>query len=321
MKKDDRRKVDFHCHSSASSGAIGKPPEIARFFKKHGYSAFSLTEHDNFDSLPAARDAAEREAIEYVPGIELSVRSPELEGPGNPIRHVLAFFYQPTPFLADLARRRVEAHKERHRECLRRLKDRGIADITEDDLLAWIPVRFGKDDVWKLPYACHGPIGDLLIQRGVLPEDRSKTVRDLFLEVALPLEDPAAPLMRDILSGLREAGAVLILAHPIRPDMSVDADQERKRLERWLDEYVDGLETFYEKYDVERRQFLRDIVRRRKRPYTGGSDTHTYDLNSNLKWSDAPYACLESLREFRATGRCETFPDIGPVSQAMEKIA
>lgn len=42
----------------------------------------------------------------------------------------------------------------------------------------------------------------------------------------------------------------------------------------------------------------------------GGSDTHTYDTDANLKWSNAPYACVESLRKFRTTGRCESIPSL-----------
>ena len=67
--------VDLHCHSSASSGAIGTPMKATSFFRDAGFAAFSLTEHDTLSSLDAAREAAEREGVEYLPGIEMSVSS------------------------------------------------------------------------------------------------------------------------------------------------------------------------------------------------------------------------------------------------------
>ena len=306
------RKLDLHCHSSSSSGAIGKPPEIARFFKKHGYSAFGLTEHNNFESLTMARESAESLNIEYVPGMELTVRAPDIEGPENTGRHLLVFFYETNRFMAELTEKRMQAYEKHMREFLLRLKKLNIADITEKDLQTWIPKRFGEDDVWKLPYRGHGPVSDLLKQRGALPENGSRTVRDLARETGCTLGDPDAPVIGDILPGLRAANATLILAHPIRADMTEPDDAERLRLNLWLDRYADGLEIFYEKYGPDQRRFLLDIVRTRNRPFTGGSDSHSYnDMHPDTnRWSDAPYACLESLREFRDTGTCNSFPNI-----------
>ena len=96
--------VDLHCHSSASGGAIGKPPEIAAFFKARGYLAFGLTEHDTLLSLDAAREAAASVGIEYVPGIEVSARIEDAELPDR-AAHILGFFYERTPELLELVRR------------------------------------------------------------------------------------------------------------------------------------------------------------------------------------------------------------------------
>ena len=41
-----------------------------------------------------------------------------------------------------------------------------------------------------------------------------------------------------------------------------------------------------------------DLCRGRNRPYSGGSDRHSYKPGD--KSSNAPYACVESLKEFRA---------------------
>jgi hypothetical protein len=43
---------------------------------------------------------------------------------------------------------------------------------------------------------------------------------------------------------------------------------------------------------------LLDIVKERNRPFSGGTDSHGYGAAS--KWSEAPYECLESIRDFVA---------------------
>jgi len=294
LPRSDGRLVDLHCHTSSSGGAIGTPMAAAAYFKENGYVAFSLTEHGNFESLEAGRRAAAELGIEYVPGIEVSCRvdDPDLPEDGA---DVLGFFCEITPELAALARRAVERATTWVKGGVERMRELGIAEVTEEDLRAWIKVRFGADDLWKRPYSI-GPLGDILKQRGVLPEDGSKKVRELLEEVHPQSCLPPLPSVGEVSRILAEAGGVRIRAHPFSARTETTPD-ERRRLEAWLDRYVDGLELFRPYRNPPYQEMIWEIVSRRKRPFSGGSDTHDYV--DPVKVSEAPYACLESLREWK----------------------
>ncbi len=304
MSKDEDGRVDLHCHSSASIGAIGAPPVIAEHYRNNGFRAFGLTEHDNFSSLEGAAEAAAAAGVEYVPGIEMSATVTD-DVLGNRGVHLLGFFYEQTPALREHCDKVIGADEDMKREFLARLRQRGIADITEDELVSHIKVRFGAHDRWKRPLS-NGPIGDLLIKRGVLPKDHSKTYRHCFSEICPDQKNEALPDARTACGILREAGATIILAHPLGGKPRTDYSAHAEKLRYWLENYVDGLEIFYATYALEHRRFLLSIVSELKRPFTGGSDSHAYDGEFGL--SDAPYACVESLKEFRANGCCVGHP-------------
>lgn len=293
------RVVDLHCHSSASGGAIGKPPEIAAFFKARGYLAFGLTEHDTFSSLDAAREAAADVGIEYVPGIEVSARVDDPELPER-VAHILGFFYERTRDLVELVRRGEYRQSEWVRTGLERLRCKGALDVTEEEIRAMISKVFGPDDVWKRTYSV-GPVGDVLREKGVLPPDSGNNgVRRMLAEVYPESERPPLPGADSVCRMLREAGAVVMLAHPGGP-RTEPGEAERRRLEVWLGRYVDGLEVYTPKHNEPYRRMELDLLKSLARPFCGGTDTHAY--GEGTPWSDAPYACLESIREFSARPR------------------
>ncbi|MDV7212894.1 PHP domain-containing protein, partial [Azotobacter beijerinckii] len=64
-------KVDLHCHSTASDGALS-PAEVVRRAHGRGVRLLALTDHDTLDGLPEAQAAAAGLDIELINGIELS---------------------------------------------------------------------------------------------------------------------------------------------------------------------------------------------------------------------------------------------------------
>ena len=114
---------------------------------------------------------------------------------------------------------------------------------------------------------------------------------------------PTYPDIKEVAEVFAAAGAVRILAHPFGPDTPAD-EAQRNRLETWLDRYADGLELYRPYENPAYQALIREIVTRRKRPFTGGSDRHSHG-EGEKKISRAPYACLDSLREFKATGKVE----------------
>ena len=66
-------KLDLHCHSTASDGEY-TPTELVCKAKKKGLEIFSLTDHDSISGLDEAYQAAMKQNVRFVPGIEISAQ-------------------------------------------------------------------------------------------------------------------------------------------------------------------------------------------------------------------------------------------------------
>lgn len=298
--------VELHCHTSASGSGIGKPPAVVARLKRQKYSAFSFTEHSNVDSLLVAREAARQAGIEFIPGIELSVRA-EHPATGDDRVHLLGYFVEHSTALLDFCEGIREDNDAAAEEFLARLFARGIADISEENLREEVKRRCGEDDTWKHPLS-PDVITSLLVRQEVIPKDGSLTVRQLFGELCPGMNEQLQPSLADGLAALREANATVVLAHPLGTAPKDPGADTTRALRNWLEEHVDGLEVYYGAYDTALQAYLYDIVSDMKRPYTGGSDTHIFDRPDRIRQSVAPYACVTSLKQFRSRGQVEDFP-------------
>ncbi len=64
-------RVDYHCHSTASDGAL-TPTQLVERAARNGVTDLALTDHDQLSGLSAARTAAEQAGIRFVNGVEVS---------------------------------------------------------------------------------------------------------------------------------------------------------------------------------------------------------------------------------------------------------
>ncbi len=82
-------RVDFHCHSVFSDGALD-PEALADQLAADGVLYAALTDHDAVEGLESFRQAATRRGIGCVSGVELTVRMGPQEA------HLLAYGFDPT---------------------------------------------------------------------------------------------------------------------------------------------------------------------------------------------------------------------------------
>jgi len=99
-------KADLHIHSNFSDGKFS-PQEILQKAKDKGFSAISITDHDNINAIDEARKTADNFDIEVIPGIEFST---DLNGKEV---HVLAYFINHkdtalVDFIKDIRKSRIE---------------------------------------------------------------------------------------------------------------------------------------------------------------------------------------------------------------------
>jgi len=65
-------KVDLHCHSNVSDGAM-TPEAVAAYARAGGVDAWALTDHDEVRGIKAARRAARGLGMRFVAGVEISI--------------------------------------------------------------------------------------------------------------------------------------------------------------------------------------------------------------------------------------------------------
>ncbi|MFA5403599.1 MAG: PHP domain-containing protein [Ignavibacteria bacterium] len=78
-------KADLHIHSNFSDGKYS-PLEILQKAKNAGFSAISITDHDNINAIDIAKKSSDECGIEIIPGIEFST-----DFQGREV-HILAYF-------------------------------------------------------------------------------------------------------------------------------------------------------------------------------------------------------------------------------------
>ena len=66
-------RVDLHCHSTCSDGAL-PPRELAERLAAAGVAVASLTDHDTVEGLPAFSQALARRDVGFIPGVEITTQ-------------------------------------------------------------------------------------------------------------------------------------------------------------------------------------------------------------------------------------------------------
>lgn len=207
---------DFHCHSTVSDGLL-PPAEVVARAGGLGVSHLALTDHDDIDGLPEARQAAEALGIGFVNGVEISI-----EWEGNPIHMVgLGFDASHPGFVTGL-----DSVRSGRVERARRMGDAfaaiGIHGVFEGAMRhAGNPLLISRAH-----FARH------LVEIGLFKEPRN--VFDHYLVPGKPgyVEHRWASLS-DALGWIHAAGGVAVLAHPARYKIS------NAQMRRFLGDFKD----------------------------------------------------------------------------------
>ncbi|MCI0476052.1 MAG: PHP domain-containing protein [Anaerolineales bacterium] len=269
-------RVDLHAHSTASDGEL-TPAALVQYAHERGLSALALTDHDTVDGLDAAIEAARSNALELVPGVELSCDVPKNEV------HILGYFidWRDANFLALLAKFR-EGRFGRAEKMTKKLTTLGA------------PITFER----VRQIAGDASIGRPHVAQALVEAGHVATVSEAF-ERFIGRTGPAYVerfrlTPEDAVALILRAGGVPVLAHP---------REVTQYIEPLVKVGLIGLEALYGMYDEATRA---DLVRRAKQYdliVTGGSDFH--GLNRMAYLNDlgevqVPFEVVEQLRE-RAT--------------------
>lgn len=248
--------IDLHTHSAVSDGQ-DSPAELVAKAATAGLDAIALTDHDTFDGLEAAAEAAGRTSLRLLRGVEIST---QLEG-----RSIHLLGYGPRATDADLADELARIRRGRSGRIpamCQQLSSAGL-EITPDDVLR-------AADGSPSPGRPH--VADVLVAKGYVAD--RKEAFDRWLDDGKPgyVHRYAVPLTRGI-ELVRRAGGVAVLAHPWGRGSRAVLGPERLA-ELAADHGLDGLEVDHTDHDPRTRTELRALASSLGLLATGSSDYH-----------------------------------------------
>lgn len=244
-------RADLHLHTTASDGRW-PPEQLIDEVQRAGIGLFAVTDHDSLGSLIGISELVRGSGLSFLPGVELSAR---LDGQ---VYHLLAYGIDAND--SDLVALVAEnnAHLTSADDVVvHLLADAGYSvSVGEYETYSWDRRRGG----WKaLNY---------LIDQGLCRDTRDYFER-LLRDIDRP-EPDFAPA-EEIVSVVRRAGGVVILAHP---GASFCRDLGAWQLDQLVKMGVAGLECYSFHHDEETTRGFVDYCLDRNLLITGGSDCH-----------------------------------------------
>ncbi len=244
--------IDLHMHSTASDGSE-KPAELIDKCAKLRLSLCSVTDHDTIDSQAEARAEAKARGVNYISGIEFSVRhTGEL--------HILGYGIEPEKapdFLKTMEELR-DSRVGRVVEIIQKLGEHGI-NINFEEV-----ERFAEGNTLGRPH-----VALALMERGYA-SDMQDAFTKYLNEEGLCYVQRRKLTAKQALELIISAGGTPVLAHP----KFIRTDDIAKLVRDMTADGLMGIEAYYPAHsDADVAKFLK-IARENKLMVTAGSDYH-----------------------------------------------
>jgi predicted metal-dependent phosphoesterase TrpH len=270
-------KIDLHIHTKTCSDGNLSIEEVFQEARNRNIELISITDHDSIDCQERAITLASEHGISYITGVELNVT---FHYPNENEAISLDFLgYQYDIGNQELKSKLqlIKEHRERRaRQILEKLNvefdKEGIERFTEKDLKN---IQDSVDGVFGRPH-----IANYLIEKGIV-----KDKQEAFDKYLVKCDVAKYPLSLAEASRLiRNAGGILVHAHPNDPNgtclvnITHDLNEQTKIIEKYMLEYVDGVECWHSRNDAKTTEHYIEFARRHDLIMTGGSDCHQKPL-------------------------------------------
>jgi len=238
--------IDLHIHSKTCSDGNLSVEEIIKEAKARKIEFMSITDHDSIGCQKQAMTLAQKNKIHYIHGIELNISfaCPNFYN-GKPVSlDLLGYnFDLNNTTLQKKLEQISEYRKERAAKILEKLntefeKD-GIKNLTKKDLTK---IQNSADGVLGRPH-----IADHLVRKGIV-QDR----QEAFNKYLVKCNVPKYPLcIKEASSLLRNAGGIVVLAHPNDPygtslvKLTKSLQEQTSIINDSLINYIDGIECWH----------------------------------------------------------------------------
>lgn len=245
--------VDLHTHSHFSDGTYS-PTELIESAVQEGLEAIALTDHNTVAGLAEFTQAAEDYELAAIPGVEISA------GYQGKEVHIVGLFLAPevwgevTDYLQVLNRRKTESN----RALVHRLQEAGYRvdlDVLLQNTQGTVNRAVIAAKMMELGYV--SSIKEAI--KGPLSQDKGFYVPPERLDAF------------EVITFLRSAGAVSVLAHPY---LSLEEAQIRTFLPKAKKHGLAAMETRYSTYTPETTEAAIRLAKEFGILESGGSDFH-----------------------------------------------
>jgi predicted metal-dependent phosphoesterase TrpH len=266
-------KIDLHIHTRTCSDGSLSIEQVFQEAKNRDIDLMSTTDHDSIDCQARAIALAREHAISYITGVELNVTFHYPDEDKGISLDFLGYQFDISNEELKSTLRLIQQHREtRARQILEKLNvefdKEGIPRFTEKDLKN---IHDSVDGVFGRPH-----IANYLIEKGIV-----KDKQEAFGKYLVKCDVPKYPLSLAEASRLiRNAGGILVHAHPNDPNgtslvnMTHDLGAQTKIIEKYMLEYIDGVECWHSRNDANTTAHYIAFARRHGLVMTGGSDCH-----------------------------------------------
>lgn len=257
------KKYDLHIHSKFSDGDYSVE-EIIDKLKVCGIEIFSITDHDNIQSIKAMENI-DRKGLIYIPGVEVSCEKDGYK------MHILGY--------------NIDANNE---ELIKLLQDMKLRkNLRNLEIIQQLKEKFGivitKEETEKLlkakNFVGQTTIARMLTQRGEIPN--TQYAFDNYFKY-LDLKTPATAQLEQAIRIIHNAGGYAVLAHPISLEKTYGVNIE-DIFGMFRDVGLDGIEIFNSKHTLSDIKRYLKLAKKEKLLISGGSDFHGEIMKPNVK--------------------------------------
>ena len=246
--------IDLHAHTTASDGTMS-PNDLVILAKEHGIEAIAITDHDTVEGIPEAIAAGEREGVEIIPGLELSVE----HNPGS--MHILGLL--------------IDHKNDQLNESLREIQlSRSTRNPKIIEKLNEFGLNLSIEEVEEISGG--GQMGRPHIAAALIKDGYVRTIQEAFdryLKKGASAYFERQRLTReeavDVIHG---AGGLVILAHP--GTLGVNEQKLDSLLQELKDVGFDGIEVFYNNHSQAEEDRLMQAADKLGFLISGGTDFH-----------------------------------------------
>ena len=267
--------IDLHIHSKSCSDGNLTVEEIVREATVRNIGLMSITDHDSIDCQQKAMALARKNGICYVSGVELNVTFSHpryCEGRSISLDLLGYLFDTKNKKLRSKLRQIGKYREERAAEILDKvnaeLEKEGIEKLTRNDLKE---IRDSVDGVFGRPH-----IANYLVKKGIV-----ETEQEAFDKYLVKCDVPKFPLLvEDASRLLRNAGGIVVLAHPNDPHgtslvkLTRSLYEQTEIIEESILMYIDGVECWHSRNDDPTTSHYVKFAKKHGIIMTGGSDCH-----------------------------------------------